>query len=169
MDSKENGEVSAVIVLLRFCCRHAKFHRNSDFTCFKRDFIYMAIRVGFEFDPDDFKRIEKENLGYPSCDFEYFYSLACSEPHPNISACRALENYKKRPPYFIKDLTKRGRRIAVGTWFRWEGKEVKCTSFSPDGTFLRACAYKKWNGKTERLDRVFNITLKELKEAFKPR
>lgn len=156
---------SPAIKLLRLADNNIAYHGHSHHCCQMRDFVWIAITSGFRFNRDDFILMEKQ-IFYPGNDFEHFYTAACGEPHPNKSACRALEKYKKRPPYILKQgRPKRGRRIAVGSWFGWQGLRVKCTSFADDGSFIRACSYKEWDGKAPRVDRFFKITHKELRGA----
>jgi len=110
--------------------------------------VILAIDSGMRFDNDDFIKIARDmpRLGFHD---EGIYSLAIKSG--NISACRAMEFGFGRKPFIAKfpvmylggrDLCRQKGRIAVGTQFRWDGKNVTVTSFAADGESLTACAYK---------------------------
>ena len=136
----------------------------------------LAIEAHFRFDLDDFKTSEEElGMGYWAGQDggygEWFYGLACGVN--NVSAARAFEHWKERGPYihiniqtwnaYGNTFSRKKGRVAVGTWFYWQGDHVRVTSIGSD--HLIACAYREewaWHGKPVRR---FRITRQELLAA----
>ena len=111
--------------------------------------LKIALAHNIRFDPDDFHKIEQLDLsryrtagvlpGWVVGGPENVYALACAKSVKsdwvNTSACRAVEKYMGRKAYIVD-----GKRLAIGSEFKWEGVPVKVTSF-PGPDELIACAY----------------------------
>lgn len=131
---------SPALSLLRHVWEHAPYEshrkRNSDMS----SALSFVIRTKLAFDKEDFFYIYKNFrpeywIGESE---ELYHALAVREDH--ASAYQAFEHWKDRKPFIASE-----GRIYVGMKFRWEGKDVLCTSFAPDGLHVVACTYKKIN------------------------
>lgn len=124
--------------------------------------FHLAIGAGFQFQAEDL-----DMSGFRAdywFDSERAYTRAIREG--NISACQAIEAWKKRKP-FILDRVRPPRygsqfahmsgarqrgRIGVGCTFLHDGAEYEVTSFAVDGSYLNAVLRSKGvNGKRKRL------------------
>lgn len=131
--------------------------------------LYVAIELGLSFDVQDFCTIaERYRPGYWIGDGENAYTLAvCMR---NVSACKAFEHWKQRPPFIGDDVSgseyqSKRSRLAKGLWFKYGGRELRVTSFAADGSHLVACDYKprEHDGWGRTIARRFTITPVDLR------
>jgi len=115
----------------------------------------LAVSAGLLFHLEDWSTIYRDFRGQSWLDAEHMYTIAVEEG--NISAAKAWEARQKRAPFLI------GRcRVAVGTWFIWDGNHVKVSSFSVTGDCIVACAYTN-NDNQRTPTKRYKLTLKDLK------
>ena len=149
----------------------------------RRESIVLVIAAGLRCEPEDFSEWGLD---------EYYYALALVEN--NIQACQAFEKAAKRPPFIAARAdaggayprfahyasSRKNTRLAVGSRFRWQGEEVKVTSFAKDGTHLVACSYKDkecvicdrchrclHGGGPDKINRRYKITPEQLRAERK--
>ncbi len=133
-----------------------------------RSAVRLAISFGLRFDVDDFKTLATpktksyhDTMTY--CADEYDYAIACGieRGRANPSAAQSYEQYRNRKPFLIadKDCTT-PTRVYVGREFSWQGLDVKCTSFSGNGSAFIACTYKPQvaNEYERKIDRRIRIS-----------
>ncbi|KKM85208.1 hypothetical protein LCGC14_1291420 [marine sediment metagenome] len=137
----------------------------------------LAIDAGFPFAPDDFNRAMADFDGGRWFDGEGYYTLAVQTG--NLSACQAIEVWKKRPSFIADDVstgkncsyahlvsTRKRGRLALGSQFPWRGHQVKVTSFARDGSHLTACSYhaRKANDYSNKVAKRYKITVAGIHE-----
>lgn len=140
--------------------------------------LSLAIGAGLEFAIGDFERLTAE------CRTNYWlngtraYWEAVAEG--NLSAARAWEAYRKRPPFFADDVGfgdwprssylhggpqgRKRERLAVGMTFAYRGYQPKVTSIGRD--HVVACTYHKAEGNRSgrrRIHKRFRVTADDLK------
>jgi len=124
-----------VLRLLKLIEDHA--HQRSDRVMdFVRHIAFgLAIDAGFKFGPDEMAELAKIRFHWGDSESRYRQMIEAG----NISACQSLEKYLSRPPMIWE-----GKRLFVGAWLTWEGKQVKVTSFGADhrGHYVGCCAYR---------------------------
>lgn len=141
--------------------------------------LTLAIEGHFWFALEDFAWMAKPHyeggLGWPAG--EGHYAQACATNRmghrlarhgPNVPACRAYEQWRKRKPFILKEPWRNsGRRLAVGSQFKWQGQDVHVTSFAKDGKSIIACAYKGWEDGARhfsyKVTRRFRVSWKDLR------
>jgi hypothetical protein len=135
-----------------------------------RSALYLAIRMGMRFRPDDFSEIHKDFRGSywfvtdnDHSQGEGFYGEAVEVG--NLSACQSFEKWKNRQPFMYE-----GKRLFHGAIVEWAGHTCAVTSFSEDGSYLTLCAYfnrpSRHNGRTYFTGKIkhrFKVTLVELR------
>lgn len=99
--------------------------------------VKLAIEGQMRFDPDDFQQLYDELRILTGG--EYLYSLTVASG--NTSAIKAFEKYTGRTPFFWSDHNGKPQRLVQGSFFQWEGYQVKVTSFKDRETppILIAC------------------------------
>lgn len=133
--------------------------------------LRLVISAGFEFQGCEFAAIrDRWSPGY-WLDIERAYTWAVAAD--NLSAAKAIEAYLGRRPLIADDVThnhyavmfhhsgdfRKRDRLAVGSWFHWNGEQVKVTSF-PDGESCIACSYRPRgdNEDGDKIKRRYRIT-----------
>jgi len=135
-----------------------------------RSALYLAIRMGMRFQPDDFIEIRKDFRGprwfitdNDHSQGEGFYSAAVEAG--NLSACQSFEKWKQRQPFNYE-----GKRLYHGAIVQWQGETCAVTSFSADGSYLTICSYNsrpsRHNDRTYfhgKIKKRYKVTLTELR------
>ncbi len=117
-----------------------------------REGLFLAVKIGLEFNGDDLGAIHGRFRGsyWFGANFEDFYQ--CAVIYANRSAWKAYEAHTKRKP-FIYPATLRAHwggggqginnpaRLVVGCEFGWNGERVTVTSFNDEKGYLVAQSY----------------------------
>ena len=147
-----------------------------------RDALLLAIGGGFMFEIDDVEWIfGNYNSSYwigESDEWIYCEAVAAG----NMPAIKSYEKCKGREPFIAErvDLPhvqndylhgssprRQKERLTVGASFKWQGVEIKVTSFARDQSHAVACSYKpRRKGEYgDKIDKRFRITRAELLEG----
>ena len=147
--------------------------------------VCIAIRLGFKFEPQDFKDIKRYHIyswrdgdGGQEWWAEEFYKLAVKKR--NISACISFEAWKDRKPFLFNDITckpdvkRKKKRLALGSEFHWDciGKKsaiVEVTNINRDR--IIACQYAEIEESDyhRKIQKRYTITRENLKNEMSVR
>lgn len=149
-----------------------------------RDALSLAVGAGLTFAEGDVRYILSHYhtgrwIG-ESDEWVYRDAVAVG----NMSAVKSFEEAKGREPFIVERVnlnihtngymhggggTRQKERLVVGAAFKWQGVDVRVTSFADDQSHIVACSYKKVKGSggysTEKIDKRFKITKSELLEG----
>lgn len=178
--AKQDSEVIKLLDIVWENCSAGVTHSWGHVNGSMRSALELAIG-GFKFDLGDFDIISdrsKYNFGYWCGDsVEWIYSQAIHAC--NMSAVHAFEKWKGREPFIADEVTfdhrqncyrnsggdRKKERLFVGAWFRWQGIQVKVTSFSDDQSYVNACSYKarKKGEYGDKIDKRFKLNALDIK------
>ena len=121
-----------------------------------RSAIELAVEAHLRFDIDDFAKLRRH---YAYCDEAAYRFVIKSE---NASAIAALEAYMKRTPFWFDDPNVEKKRIYDGAYFRWEGLQVKVTSFKDENNLVACQQDYDPETRTTKTVRIFRISRDDL-------
>jgi len=146
-----------------------------------REALEMACGAGFAFHEDDMERIfDNYKSGYWIGESdEWVYAAAVVAG--NMQAIRSYEKVKGREPFIATEVRlptrpaeqymhgvhdRQKERLVVNARFKWQGVEVRVTSFAKDSSYINCCSYKprKKGEYGDKIDKRFKITRQELLE-----
>ena len=126
----------------------------------------IAITARIPFELNDWETVYKTYRGtywFGVPVGEGWYTLAAEYGH--ISCCQSFEKWKARPA-FVFD----GKRLGLGSEFKWEQERVRVTSFGEDhrGHFLGCCLYHPNQSKVSKRVKVYLEELRAGERAKAP-